>query len=524
MRGPVPPLLLAALAGLLHAAAADAQYFGRNKVQYRTFDFHVIRTANFDVYYYPETRDAAVDAARMVERAYARLSRMLGHEFRDRKPLIVYASHTDFQQTNALPFMLDEGTGGVTESYKSRMILPFTGSYAEFDHVLTHELVHAFQYDVIFRGGAMSDAVPMAHRLPLWFMEGMAEYLSIGRIDPHTASWLRDAVLQGYLRSIGEMSRRDDYLSYRFGQSLWAFVAGRWGDEVVGILLQRAPRVGRRAGVHVHAERDAGRAQPGMARGGALGVPAAGHGVRPARRVRHGAEPAAGAGRPVVPGAGHLAGRQPGGLPVPARRLRLRPVAGRRPGRPCAAEAGAGGAERGLRVAALHEFRRRILARRTVPRLLVEGRRRGRAEHLRPAPRPRDEAAALRAERHPVTELVAGRHADRLHGPGRRAERPVHHRPGRPAAALDPRPPRRAAAGMVARRRDSRVHHRPRRLGPGPPGPWQHARRPAGRDHPRRHGAARPGRGEEHERRLVARRPLPHLGQRSHRHQRPLPL
>src|SRR5690606_6658707 len=80
--------------------------------------------------------------------------------------------------------------------------------------------------------------------LPLWFMEGMAEYLSIGRIDAHTVSWLRDAVLNGYLRSIAEMSQRDDYLSYRFGQSLWAFIGSKWGDEVVGILLQRAPRIG----------------------------------------------------------------------------------------------------------------------------------------------------------------------------------------------------------------------------------------------------------------------------------------
>jgi hypothetical protein len=245
MRRPVPYLLIAALlAPALGAAPAFAQYFGRNKVQYRTFDFQVIRTDNFDVYYYPEARDAALDAARMVERAYARLSRVLQHEFSERKPLIVYASHTDFQQTNALPFMLDESTGGVTESFKSRMILPFTGSYADFDHVLTHELVHAFQYDVIFRRGMFGDAAPVSMRLPLWFMEGMAEYLSIGRIDPHTASWLRDAVLNGYLRSIAEMSQRDDYLSYRFGQSLWAFVASRWGDEVVGILLQKAPRIG----------------------------------------------------------------------------------------------------------------------------------------------------------------------------------------------------------------------------------------------------------------------------------------
>jgi Tol biopolymer transport system component len=233
-------------AALAAAAPCDvaAQYFGRNKVQYRSFDFQVIKTDHFDVYYYEREREAAVDAARMIERSYGRLARILQHEFRERKPLIIYASHTDFQQTNALSSFIDESTGGVTEALKSRMILPFTGSYADFDHVLTHELVHGFQYDVIFRRGVMTDASPFGARLPLWFMEGMAEYLSIGTIDAHTQSWLRDAVLSGYLRTIEEMTYRDDYLSYRFGQSLWAYIGSKWGDEVVGILLQKAPRVG----------------------------------------------------------------------------------------------------------------------------------------------------------------------------------------------------------------------------------------------------------------------------------------
>jgi len=237
-------LLLLALGLIALPDWAEAQYFGRNKVQYRSFDFRVIETDNFDIYYYDEEKEAALDAARMAERAYARLSRILQHEFRSRKPIILYASHSEFQQTNALADYIDEGTGGVTESLKERVIMPFTGSYAEFDHVLRHELVHSFQFDVIFRNAAMDNVNPFAHRYPLWFMEGMAEYLSIGHIDAITAAWLRDAVLSGYLRTIDEMNMRDDYLSYRFGQALWAYIGSKWGDEVIGILLQKATRVG----------------------------------------------------------------------------------------------------------------------------------------------------------------------------------------------------------------------------------------------------------------------------------------
>ncbi|HEX6938430.1 MAG TPA: BamA/TamA family outer membrane protein [Longimicrobiales bacterium] len=225
-------------------ADANAQFFGRNKVQYRSFDFQIIRTEHFDVYFYEEEREAALDAARMAERAYARLSTLLQHEFEEKKPIIIYASHAEFQQTNTTQGFIDESTGAFAEVLKSRVVIPLTGSYAEFDHVLRHELVHSFQHDIIFRNAALDNSNPFANQLPLWFTEGMAEYLAIGHIDAITAAWLRDASLSGYLRTIGEMNRRHDYLSYRFGQALWAYIGSKWGDEVVGILLQRATRVG----------------------------------------------------------------------------------------------------------------------------------------------------------------------------------------------------------------------------------------------------------------------------------------
>ena len=159
----------------------SAQYFGRNKVQYSSFDFKIIQTEHFDVYYYERERVAAMDAARMAERGYARLSKVLNHEFRERKPIILYASHSDFQQTNALGEAPGEGTQGVTDFQRNRNVLPFTGSYAEFEHVLQHEMVHQFQYDTWSRdapAAACPRSSPSIRRS--WFAEGMAEYLLSG--------------------------------------------------------------------------------------------------------------------------------------------------------------------------------------------------------------------------------------------------------------------------------------------------------------------------------------------------------
>lgn len=223
---------------LLWPIAAHAQYFGRNKVLYERFDFKVLTTEHFDVYYYPEEEAAVQLAARMAERWYARLSKTLRHELTGRQPLILYASHPHFQQTNVLGGEIGEGTGGVTESLKRRIILPFAGGLAETDHVIGHELVHAFQYDMSARRDAQGElAGPGVNALPLWFIEGMAEYLSIGPVDVNTAMWVREASAREKMPSIDNLDD-PDFFPYRYGHAFWAYVAGRWGDAAVGDLLR----------------------------------------------------------------------------------------------------------------------------------------------------------------------------------------------------------------------------------------------------------------------------------------------
>jgi Tol biopolymer transport system component len=243
MRRTVTRLIVVLGLGIL-ATPAAAQYFGQNKVQYRSFNFQTIQTEHFDIYYYPDERGGALDAARMAERAYARLSRILHHQFQSRKPIILYASQSDFQQTNVVDAS-GEGLGGVTEFFKHRAVLPFTGSYAEFEHVLQHEMVHQFQYDVYSRGRPGAGVQTLVNvNPPLWFMEGMAEYLSLGPINPETAMWLRDAALEGHLPSIEDMTTDPYIFPYRYGHALWAYIGEKWGDEVIGEILQSSATSG----------------------------------------------------------------------------------------------------------------------------------------------------------------------------------------------------------------------------------------------------------------------------------------
>src|SRR6266850_713625 len=193
---------------------------------------------HFDVYFYDDEADAAAQAARMAERWYTRISTVLRHQLSSRQPLILYADHPAYNQTNIAQV---EGSEGVTESLKRRILLPLGASPFETDHVIGHELTHAFQYDIT--GVARGSSTSGFNRVPLWFIEGMAEYVSLGNVDPNTTMWMRDAVRTGRLPKFRDLEN-PRYFPYRWGQSFWAYLGGTYGDDIVGALLRSAGRSG----------------------------------------------------------------------------------------------------------------------------------------------------------------------------------------------------------------------------------------------------------------------------------------
>lgn len=226
------------------AKETSAQYFGRNKVNYKKLNFKELHTKHFDIYYYPEEEGGVQYAAQMAERWYERHKIILNDTLKGKQPLILYNSFPQFAQTNVTQGQIGQGTGGFTEPLLRRIAMPFAGPLKETDHVIGHELVHAFQYDISGRRNRSGENpnMPSLERLPLWFVEGMAEYLSLGPDDPFTSMWMRDAAL-GELPDISDLDN-PKYFPYRYGQALLAYVGGKWGDKIIGKLLKAATKYG----------------------------------------------------------------------------------------------------------------------------------------------------------------------------------------------------------------------------------------------------------------------------------------
>jgi hypothetical protein len=235
-------LVAMGILGALAPTDLAAQFFsfGQNKIQYRKLDWRILRGTHVDLYYYPAEAELAPAALAYAEASYDTLAVQFGHDVAERVPLIVYASHTDFEQTNVLPFTPPEGLLGATDFLKRRVSLPFRGNFSEFRHTIRHELVHVFQLDLL------TEAYLQAPRhgrfnFPLWWSEGLAEVWSGGQ-DARDEMVLRDMTMSGRLPTFRQLTWVLGGIVYPLGGQIHRWLADTYGDWRVATMYKEQNR------------------------------------------------------------------------------------------------------------------------------------------------------------------------------------------------------------------------------------------------------------------------------------------
>ncbi|GIV56337.1 MAG: hypothetical protein KatS3mg040_1105 [Candidatus Kapaibacterium sp.] len=221
------------------APSAQGQFtsvqFGKNKVQYQSFEWRYITSPHFDIYFHDSLDYIAKFCAYKAEDALDELIRSFGFRPNKRLTIVLYGSHNQFQQTNIIGQLLPEGVGGVTELFKNRMVLPFEGDWEKFRHVIHHELVHAYLNEM-FYAGSIQVALYSRSTIPIWMNEGLAEYESLHGLDVQTDMFMRDLATSEALRPLTQL---DGYLAYRAGQAFYAYIERQYGKGKVAELIHK---------------------------------------------------------------------------------------------------------------------------------------------------------------------------------------------------------------------------------------------------------------------------------------------
>ncbi len=231
-RGPLVALALSVVVLLTGAVSASAQtpfvpYFGKNNIHYDNFDWHIYTTDHFEIYYYTDLEKHLERVAGYAEGAYQQVSSDLKHDLSFKVPLILFKTHSEFEQQNVIPGAAQEGVGAFAEPFRDRMLLPIDDPPDRLYGLIAHELTHIFEFDIIPQG-------LIRRSVPLWVNEGLSDY-ERGQWAPLDLMMIRDAAVADIVPKMSDLqgygNSGNPRLIYNLGHAVFEFIEAKYGKE-----------------------------------------------------------------------------------------------------------------------------------------------------------------------------------------------------------------------------------------------------------------------------------------------------
>ena len=231
----LPTRLIAGLAAVLlcgFTTLASAQtsmvpYFGKNNPHYDKFEWYIYTTDHFEILYYPALQPHLERIAGYAESAYQQISADLKHDLSFKVQLILFKTHSEFEQENIDPGAGQEGVGAFAEPGQKRIVAPIDDPPDRLYGLIVHELTHQFEFDIIPQG-------LIRRSVPLWVNEGLSDF-ERGQWEPLDLMAVRDAAIADI---IPKMTQLEGYggggpsrLIYNLGHAVFEYIEAKFGKE-----------------------------------------------------------------------------------------------------------------------------------------------------------------------------------------------------------------------------------------------------------------------------------------------------
>jgi Tol biopolymer transport system component len=233
-------LLIVCAFSYVHSFAQQTMPFGKMKPQYQTFTWNFVQSRSFDVYYHEGGDYLAQYAGVALEEGVKTTQRILGFVWNERLPIIIYNSPNEARQTNAQEAFLERGAGGIYELRKNRIVVAFRGDWEEFRLALRKELALSM-VNLLYYGVNLPSPINGQFDLPMWFSEGLAEYVSREGLDTETDMLVRDMIVHEQFTT---MSALEGYARVKMGQMMFNYIAEKYGTSKISELITRARGMG----------------------------------------------------------------------------------------------------------------------------------------------------------------------------------------------------------------------------------------------------------------------------------------
>jgi len=223
------------LMALLPAQAQQArETFGKNRIQYKDFEWKYLSSDNFDVYYYEDRQKVATEAIQYLESEFDRITDLIGYPPYLKTKVFLYNSIADLQQSNIGLNHTQFNVGGETDFIKPYVEIANPGNVEEFKEELLYKVSQLMVNEMMF-GGNLTEIFRNAVllNLPDWFVEGAPRYVAKGW-NAEMDDFVRQLVRNKKINKALKLSGKDAQL---VGQSIWNYIVEKYGKSSISNIL-----------------------------------------------------------------------------------------------------------------------------------------------------------------------------------------------------------------------------------------------------------------------------------------------
>lgn len=208
--------------------------FGKNRIQYRQFDWLYLSGENFDVYYYDARKAVAQEALEYLEGEFDRITDLIGYPPYFKTKVFLYNSLSDLRQSNVGLNHNVFNVGGETEFIKPYVEVAHMGTAQEFKDELLFQISDLMVNEMMF-GGNLKDMFQSSilMNLPDWFVDGASLYVAKGW-SMEMDDYIRQLMVTRKARRATKLGGKDAGL---VGQSIWNFISEKYGKSSVANIL-----------------------------------------------------------------------------------------------------------------------------------------------------------------------------------------------------------------------------------------------------------------------------------------------
>lgn len=205
-------------------------FFGKNKIQYRDFEWSSLKGPNFEVFYNVGGRELGVYTATIAEETIRQVEEFMNYRADGRYQILIYNNISDLNQSN-LGFDLESyNTGGLTRLSGNKVLVHFGEGRDAFVRDLRVGIAKVLIFDMIY-GGNIGERVQNAATiyLPDWYLNGLFTYI---RDDWNTSSdnALREQLSSGKYKKFNQLLLNHSDLA---GHAFWHFIAENYGRNAI---------------------------------------------------------------------------------------------------------------------------------------------------------------------------------------------------------------------------------------------------------------------------------------------------